>query len=349
MRRGRTFLITIIALLLAVPVAAAKDKPEKGRPDQDTAAETTAAASAAPLVVGLTSDHATLQAKVVPGVVNAIATFEYGPTTDYGTTVAAAPAVLPLKGVTASASVAGLTPSTVYHFRVVLAVAGIPLLAGDDATFTTPAAPAQSGDDHGDDHGDKPGDDSAPAPVDAPAPPVLGKSVAVGPVAGKVRVRKPHGHGFVTLAAGANVPSGSVVDATGGTVALTSALDAGTQTAHFGGGAFKVVQPKSGHGMIDIYLRGSLGSCRAHGARVASTASKKRRKTRSLWGRDHGGKFRTHGASSVATVRGTRWLTKDTCAGTLTKVTEGKVSVRDLHRHKTVTVKAGHSYLARRH
>jgi hypothetical protein len=180
---------------------------------------------------------------------------------------------------------------------------------------------------------------------------VLGKSVAVGPVAGKIRVRKPNGHGFVTLVAGADVPSGSVVDATSGTVALTSALGASgtTQTAHFGGAAFKVVQSKGGKGMIDIYLRGSVGPCPTRGARVASIAAKQQPKSRSLWGRDHGGRFRTHGASSVATVRGTRWLTKDTCAGTLTRVTEGVVSVRDLHRHKTVTVKAGQSYLARRH
>jgi hypothetical protein len=341
MRRGRTLLVTLIALLLAVPVAAAAD---------DNPARTTAAASASVLAAGVTSDHATLQAKILPGVANAVATFEYGTSTDYGSTAAATPAILPLTGVTASATVFRLAPGTTYHFRVVIAAAGIPLLTSADATFATPAAPAESGDDKGD-SSDESGDDGEPAPVDAPVPPVLGKSVAVGPVAGKVRVRKPHGHGFVTLAAGETVPSGSVVDATGGTVALTSALDGGrtTQTAHFGGGSFKVVQSKGAGGMIDIYLRGSLGSCRAHGARVASIATKQRRKSRSLWGRDHGGKFRTHGASSVATVRGTRWLTKDTCAGTLTKVTEGKVSVRDLHRHKTVTVKAGHSYLARRH
>jgi hypothetical protein len=158
---------------------------------------------------------------------------------------------------------------------------------------------------------------------------VLGKSVAVGPVAGKVRVQKPNGHGFSTLADGADVPSGSIVDATYGTVALTTALDTSgaTQTARFHGATFKVVQAKHGKGMIDIYLRGSLGSCPADGARVASIAAKQKRKSRSLWGQDRGGRFRTHGASSVATVRGTHWLTEDTCAGTLTKVAEGVVSV----------------------
>ena len=46
-------------------------------------------------------------------------------------------------------------------------------------------------------------------------------------------------------------------------------------------------------------------------------------------------------------MRGTRWLTKDTCAGTLTRVTQGAVDVRDKHTRRTVTVRAGHAYLAR--
>jgi hypothetical protein len=46
-------------------------------------------------------------------------------------------------------------------------------------------------------------------------------------------------------------------------------------------------------------------------------------------------------------VRGTIWLTKERCDGTLTQVTRGVVSVRDLTARKTVTVRAGRSYLAR--
>jgi ferric-dicitrate binding protein FerR (iron transport regulator) len=52
------------------------------------------------------------------------------------------------------------------------------------------------------------------------------------------------------------------------------------------------------------------------------------------------------GASS-ATVRGTIWLTQDPCDGTLTTVKRGRVNVRDFKRRRTVSVKAGHSYLAR--
>jgi hypothetical protein len=46
-------------------------------------------------------------------------------------------------------------------------------------------------------------------------------------------------------------------------------------------------------------------------------------------------------------VRGTRWLTRDTCAGTRTRVVAGAVAVRDLRRHRTVVVRKGHEYLAR--
>jgi hypothetical protein len=46
-------------------------------------------------------------------------------------------------------------------------------------------------------------------------------------------------------------------------------------------------------------------------------------------------------------VRGTEWETVDSCAGTLTHVKRGLVSVRDLHTRQTVLVPAGHSFLAR--
>jgi hypothetical protein len=52
MRHGRTALIALFALLLAVPVAAAKDTASGVEPAQ---------------AVGVTSAKATLQAQVVPG------------------------------------------------------------------------------------------------------------------------------------------------------------------------------------------------------------------------------------------------------------------------------------------
>jgi hypothetical protein len=47
-------------------------------------------------------------------------------------------------------------------------------------------------------------------------------------------------------------------------------------------------------------------------------------------------------------VRGTRWLTEDRCGGTFTRVTNGAVVVRDTVRRRSVVVRAGNHYLARR-
>jgi hypothetical protein len=95
--------------------------------------------------------------------------------------------------------------------------------------------------------------------------------------------------------------------------------------------------------MTDLVLRGNeLSSCGR-----ARTSARRKPPVRRLWGSDHNGKFRTHGRHSVATVRGTKWITTETCAGTRTTVTEGAVSVRDKHRRKSVLIRAGHSYLAR--
>ena len=66
-----------------------------------------------------------------------------------------------------------------------------------------------------------------------------------------------------------------------------------------------------------------------------------------MWWRDDHGRFRTRGSNSVATVRGTAWYVEDRCDGTLTRVSKGSVSVRDLHRPRTVVVRTGDSYLAR--
>ena len=68
---------------------------------------------------------------------------------------------------------------------------------------------------------------------------------------------------------------------------------------------------------------------------------------RRLFG-DGKGSFRTRGRNAAATVRGTRWGVQDRCDGTLVTVQRGRVEVRDLVKRKTVIVRTGHTYLARR-
>ncbi|HET7296382.1 MAG TPA: hypothetical protein VFI66_04530, partial [Gemmatimonadales bacterium] len=152
----------------------------------------------------------------------------------------------------------------------------------------------------------------------------------------------------VTLTGSRVLPLGTVIDATNGVVRLITALDTRgkTQTVTVWGGVFKITQRRHGNGLTQIHLTGALPRCsKAQRARAASRSSHKSRK---LWAKDNHGRYSTHGANSVATVLGTEWETIDSCAGTRTRVVHGKVKVRDKHRHTTVLVRAGHSYLARR-
>ena len=184
--------------------------------------------------------------------------------------------------------------------------------------------------------------------------PEYGEAIVAEPT-GRVRYKRPGGRWRRLADTGAELPVGSAIDTRRGSIALTSAGRRGrTQTATFHGGLMKVRQPKRAHGRVDIHLRGGdFSSCgraarRARRSGLFAGASYIRRDpVRRLWGRDRGGRFRTFGRHSQATVRGTVWLTKDTCAGTLTVVRRGAVAVRDLGSHRTVLVRAGHRYLAR--
>jgi hypothetical protein len=187
-----------------------------------------------------------------------------------------------------------------------------------------------------------------PAPVPAPLPaPVLGETVNVQAVSGVVRISVPEGSArgsrFETLTGARQIPVGSQIDAIQGRIRMVTA-GAGTgttQTADFFDGRFKVAQRARGGGATELRLAGKLPRCRA----AASQAAKSRKKRR-LWG-DGKGRFTTRGQRSAATVRGTKWLVEDTCAGTLTRVARGKVSVRDFVRRRTVTLRTGGKYMAR--
>jgi hypothetical protein len=207
---------------------------------------------------------------------------------------------------------------------------------------------------------------------DGSLPPVPGKTFDARVVSGSVFVKYPPGtgpraavtplKGFVPLKGAANVPMGAQLDTRKGRVAVTSAHDTSgraAQTADFYDGVFQVKQsvprtkPKTPKALItDLVLKGEppRSECAPIKGASAAAASKKKRGGKSvlgsLWGSGKG-KFRTNGKYSSATVRGTIWLTQDRCDGTLTKVKRGIVSVRDFKLRKTVSVKAGHSYLAR--
>ena len=175
-------------------------------------------------------------------------------------------------------------------------------------------------------------------------PPVVGKKVNVLPASGTVKVRRPGASSFTVLRAGQQLPVGTSVDVTKGRVTLVAAANksGATMQGGFYDGTFKLTQTKGSKPLTTLRLIDKL-SC---GSGKAGSAAKKKRKRR-LWG-DGKGRFRTSGSYSSATVRGTRWLTEDTCTSTLTKVVRGKVEVLDFARRKTVVVTAGKKYVARR-
>jgi hypothetical protein len=268
-----------------------------------------------------TPNSAALLAKVGGGNEPATYHFEYGPSAAYGTSTPeqVAPAADHPQWV--REAVLGLSPATRYHFRVV-ASNSLGTTSGADRTFKT-----------------------------QDPPPVLGRTVVTTPVSGTVKIKVPGAHGSKPLGAVSAIPAGSEIDASHGRVSVSTALPAGRQqTGTFWGGAFRIRQARTGRGLTDLYLTGpALGRCprASHAKSGAASISRARRRRRSLWGHDRHGRFRTHGANSVATVRGTVWGTEDTCAGTLTVVRQGSVMVRDNRRHRNVLVRAGHRYLAR--
>ena len=174
-------------------------------------------------------------------------------------------------------------------------------------------------------------------------PPEAGETVNAEPKSGTVTIKLKGTNKFVELKEGEQVPVGSVLDTTKGRVTLVAASDksGGTATADFYDGIFEVGQTKGSKPITTLELVEKL-SC----ATGKASAAAKRKKKRRLWG-DGSGSFRTEGSYSSATVRGTKWLVEDQCKSTLTKVTRGKVAVRDFVKRKTVIVRAGKQYVAR--
>jgi hypothetical protein len=197
--------------------------------------------------------------------------------------------------------------------------------------------------------------------ADLPAP-VLGKTANVAPVKGTVLVgikagavsvagkgrASQKGLTFVPLQEARQVPVGSFLNTRKGTVRLQSAANrAGKrQTGDYSKGLFQVLQSrkKKARGLTSMVLKG--GRFTGCGTAKRAQAALSRRTIRRLRASAKG-RFRTRGRYSAATVRGTKWTVTDRCDGTLTKVTRGKVAVRDFRRKKTIIVKAGKSYLAR--
>jgi hypothetical protein len=196
------------------------------------------------------------------------------------------------------------------------------------------------------------------------APPEPMESVNVAEVSGNVRVRLPGTSTYLPLGPEVQIPLGSVVDTRSGTVRLfaSSTASAGRVPAGMGperaaggddvasgvfkGGVFRVGQlPSAGVLTYLTILGGDFSRCRRSGDLPPRGAVRK------LSG-EADGEFRTRGRFAFATATTltilTSWTTVDQCNGTLTKVADGEITVRDLVRRRTVHLDAGERYLARK-
>lgn len=177
-----------------------------------------------------------------------------------------------------------------------------------------------------------------------------GRAVVVRPTGSKLQFGLPGSRRTVPLLDRIEVPVATDLDARGGSVRLTVAP--GTrrrnQSASFSAGLFTVLQARSRRPITELRLKGGdFRSCReSAGSSRAGAAQRRRRTIRRLRGRGRG-RFRTRGRYSAATVRGTDFTVEDRCDGTLTRVRRGVVVVRDFRRRRTITVRAGRSYLAK--
>ena len=280
---------------------------------------------------------ASLRAKIRANAQDTYYYFEYGTTEGLGSQTETLYAGNDWKADHFTAEAAGLSEGTKYFFRAV-ATNDAGRTLGDVRSFVTKTTPVEN-----------PGDGTS-----SDKKPEFARTVVAAAQGGTIRFKPPGARRWRRMAtAGAEIPVGAMVDARDGSVALTTAGSGGAaQTGQFGGGIFSVHQPRAARGRVDIRLRGgNFSRCphvrRARANRSTAGASAIRR-VRRLWGRDRRGRYRTYGRHSHATVRGTRWLTEDRCNGTFTRVTEGAVVVRDTVRRRSVLVRAGHHYFARR-
>ncbi|MBS1870753.1 MAG: hypothetical protein JSS99_13950 [Actinobacteria bacterium] len=215
-----------------------------------------------------------------------------------------------------------------------------------------------------------PDDSLNPTPPLGVSPPVLGRSVVAKPRAGRVLVRLPGTRSFVRLETIANLPMGSELDASDGSVAVFYATSPSGKRAKgiATGGRFLVAQPPEyDHGQRpgEMTLSGPLFGCGASqrrqvrdGARDSRAAAAGPTAQTAAHAR-HGrrlkvrarGRIRTRGRYGAATVRGTRWTIVDRCPshprpGTLVVVSKGLVAVRSFALQRTVLVPAGKRFLA---
>ena len=205
---------------------------------------------------------------------------------------------------------------------------------------------------------------SPPPPPPPTVKPKHGINVVVHPSFGQAKYKLPGQRGFTILENTELLPFGTTFNTKkGGAVFIAATGEFGEQTPdssmEFFGGIFKLKQGAKENAPAVAKLKGKLPkNCKKGGKSKASIAGEgpeaitSGRRRRRLWGRGRG-RYRTRGRRGTGSVRGTTWLTKDTCKGTFFKVPkkgnhEGsgiKVNPKKKGK-KNVFLGPGESYLA---
>jgi hypothetical protein len=199
---------------------------------------------------------------------------------------------------------------------------------------------------------------------EGPDAPVPGETVNIFEESGTVKIQLPKrtsparakafglppeaANKFVPLSSARSIPVGSILDTRRGTVRLLSAGRPVKNNSGFNGGSFRGVRfqirQRGNKPLTTLTVKDRLNCSTGvpRGGAPKTTAGgtvTAARRRRSLFGRGRG-RFRTRGRNSSATVRGTRWIQKDTCTRTITRVKAGTVVVRDFSKRRKVTLKA---------
>jgi hypothetical protein len=254
---------------------------------------------------------------------------------------------------------------------VVVPAAPAPAVPDGDADGVPDArdnCPGASNAGQADEDGDAVGDACETAPA-GDVPPVTGERVVVTVLSGEVFVKLPASRslkqaplsGFVPLKGVAALPVGTVVDTRKGRLAMESTIDGRRigsggrrQSVTLAAGIFLIRQQKAALGSrakipTDAVLQSAPGA-EAACVRTGTSGPIKgrgRNTVRGLTATTEKGLFRIVGAAGISTAKEATWATQDRCDGTRTDVGKGSVAVLARATGKTVTVKAGRSYLVK--
>ena len=167
---------------------------------------------------------------------------------------------------------------------------------------------------------------SATGTLPRPGLPVAGASVTVAPQHAAPRVFWP-GDGWLRLRAPASLPLGMTLDATGGTVLLTSARgnDGGVQSESLSGGAFSVTQTAAAAPTTRLTLLGGDPAACSRAGHARPPGSDRVVRTLLSAG---SGRLQVVAANVTATTTGAVWMIADRCDGTEVSVRSGRVTVR---------------------